>query len=142
MPQPPIRAVIGPAVLLPLMAGDVAAGFPSPADDYVEAQLDLNDHLIQHPAATYFIRATGESMTGAGIHPGDLLVVDRSEAPTSGRVVIAAINGELLVKRLIRSGGRITLQAENPDFPPIHVDDGPDADLTVWGVVIAVIHRP
>lgn len=142
MPQPPIRVLIGPPVLIPLMACPVAAGFPSPAEDYVERQLDLNDHLIERPAATVFIRVQGESMNGAGIHPGDLLVVDKAEPVRSGRVVVAAVDGEFVVKRFIRKGGRVILQAENPDFAPLVFEDGPDVDLLIEGVVIAVIHRP
>lgn len=138
----PIRAVFGPPLLLPLMASNVAAGFPSPAEDYIETQLDLNQHLIERPAATYFVRVTGESMTGAGIHPGDLLVVDRAEAVSSGRVVVAAIDGELLVKRFVRSNGRVILKAEHEGYPPIELDEGDETDLVIWGVVQAVIHRP
>ena len=120
----------------------MAAGFPSPADDYIERSIDLNEHLIRRPAATYFIRVTGQSMTQAGIHPGDLLVVDRAEPATSGRVVIAAVDGELVVKRLVRKPGRVILQAEHPDYAPIEILDGPDVDLTLWGVVLFVIHKP
>jgi SOS-response transcriptional repressor LexA len=83
---------------LPLFNGKVAAGFPSPADDYVEKNLDLNELLVQKPAATFFVRAQGESMLGAGIHPNDILVVDRSLEAVPGKVVICAINGELTVK--------------------------------------------
>jgi DNA polymerase V len=85
---------------LPLYSCPVSAGFPSPADDYLEGQLDLNQHLIKHPVATFFVRVAGDSMVGAGIHSGDLLIVDRSLEPSDGRVVIAIVNGELLVKRL------------------------------------------
>ena len=92
-----------PRVLpLPLFSGKVATGFPSPADDYVEKTLDLNELLIQKPAATFFVRAQGESMLGAGIHPNDILLVDRSIEPVPGKIVICALNGELTVKRLER----------------------------------------
>src|SRR5471030_2397814 len=87
----------------PLFAARVPAGFPSPADDYIERSLDLNEHLIRHPAATFFVRASGDSMTGS-IHSGDLLVVDRSLEAADGSVVIAVIDGELTVKRLRRRG--------------------------------------
>ena len=123
---------------LPLPASGVAAGFPSPADDYVEGQLDLNEHLIRRPSSTFFVRASGESMVGAGIHPGDLLIVDRSLEAVSGKVVIAILGGELTVKRLHVSKAGIRLLPENPDFPEIAIDD-PDA-LTIWGVVTHVIH--
>ncbi|MDA1089308.1 MAG: translesion error-prone DNA polymerase V autoproteolytic subunit [Proteobacteria bacterium] len=122
---------------LPLYAATVQAGFPSPADDYLEGALDLNEHLIRHPAATFFLRVTGESMTGAGIHSGDLLIVDRSRSPGDGDVVIAVIDGELTVKRLHRRRGRIRLLAENPRYPPIEISTG--QDLHIWGVVIHTI---
>ncbi|MGB3613542.1 MAG: translesion error-prone DNA polymerase V autoproteolytic subunit [Elainellaceae cyanobacterium] len=116
----------------------IAAGFPSPAEDYAEGPLDLNQHLIQHPAATFFVRVKGESMIGAGIHSGDLLIVDRAVNPTSGSIVIAVLDGELTVKRYHFSGGRVTLLAENLAFPPI--DIGHDRDFAVWGVVTRAIH--
>ena len=123
---------------LPLFNGKVAAGFPSPADDYVEKNLDLNDLLVQKPAATFFVRAQGESMLGAGIHPNDILVVDRSIEAVAGKVVICAINGELTVKRLEREFEQWKLKAENPAYPDIPLTD--DLELVVWGVVTNVIH--
>ncbi|QLQ34172.1 MAG: translesion error-prone DNA polymerase V autoproteolytic subunit [Candidatus Thiothrix singaporensis] len=128
-----------PEVLLPLFASKVAAGFASPADDYIETSLDLNQYLIKHPAATFFLRVEGNSMLGAGIHDGDTLVVDRSLEARSGKVVIAAVNGELTVKRLhIGQQQRVTLLAENPDYPNIPIRDG--MDFVIWGVVTNVIH--
>jgi len=123
---------------IPLFSGKVAAGFPSPADDYVEKTLDLNDLLIQKPAATFFVRAEGESMLGAGIHPIDILVVDRSINPIVGKIVICALNGELTVKRLNSIGDEIILGAENPAYNDIVV--AKDIDLVIWGVVTNVIH--
>lgn len=124
---------------LPLFASRVAAGFASPADDYIETPLDLNQYLIQHPAATFFLRVEGDSMLGAGIHDGDLLVVDRSLEAKDGKVVIAALNGELTVKRLqMREAGGISLLPENPDYPEIKVTA--ETDLVIWGVVSNVIH--
>ncbi len=123
---------------LPFFATAVQAGFPSPADDYLEGALDLNQHLIRRPAATFFLRVTGDSMTGAGIHSGDLLIVDRSMPPADGRIVIAVIDGELTVKRLSRRHGRVRLMPENPRYQPIEIRDG--QDLQVWGVVRHVIH--
>lgn len=123
---------------LPLFTGKVAAGFPSPADDYVEKTLDLNELLIQKPAATFFVRAQGESMLGAGIHPNDILVVDRSIEPVPGKVVICALNGELTVKRLERDGEQWKLKAENPAYADIAVHE--ELDMVVWGVVTNVIH--
>ena len=127
-------------LLLPVGAGRAAAGFPSPATDHIDQCLDLTEYLVLHPEATFFLRVKGDSMTGAGIHHGDLLIVDRSLEPLSGRVVVAALNGELTVKRLQRSRGRITLQAENPAYPDIAVSDG--HDLQIWGVVAHVVHTP
>jgi len=124
--------------LIPLFSGKVAAGFPSPADDYIEKTLDLNDLLIQKPAATFFVRAEGESMLGAGIHPNDILVVDRSIDPVIGKIVICALNGELTVKRLNSVGDEIVLGAENPAYSDIVVQK--DIDLVIWGVVTNVIH--
>ncbi|MFK5950573.1 MAG: translesion error-prone DNA polymerase V autoproteolytic subunit [Methylococcales bacterium] len=123
---------------VPLFSGKVAAGFPSPADDYIEKTLDLNDLLVQKPAATFFVRAEGESMLGAGIHPNDILVVDRSIEAVVGKVVICALNGELTVKRLKNIGKEIVLGAENPAYSDITVQE--DVDLVIWGVVTNVIH--
>ncbi|TAL65038.1 MAG: translesion error-prone DNA polymerase V autoproteolytic subunit, partial [Legionella sp.] len=116
----------------------VRAGFPSPADDYIETMLDLNEYLIKHPAATFFVRASGDSMINAGIHSGDILIVDRSLEATNGRIVIAALNGELTVKRLIRHNGQVKLAAENPNFPTLDITD--EYDVVIWGVVTSVIH--
>ena len=122
----------------PLFGSRVQAGFPSPADDYVEGRLDLNKHLVKHPAATFFVRVAGESMINAGIHPNDILVVDRSLEPTDKRVVIAVINGELTVKRLRITNGALHLMAENPDYPPMEIT--PSMEFEIWGVVVHVIH--
>lgn len=127
-----------PPLELVLYAARVPAGFPSPADDYVEGRLDLNQHLIRHPAATFFVRVSGESMLGAGIHPGDLLVVDRALEPIHGKVVIAVVNGELTVKRLCIREGQVRLLAENERYAPIMLSG--DMDLQIWGVVTNVIH--
>ena len=123
---------------VPLFTSKVAAGFPSPADDYIEKTLDLNDLLIQKPAATFFVRAEGESMLGAGIHPNDILVVDRSLEAVVGKIVICALNAELTVKRLKSIGTEIVLGAENPAYTDIVVKD--TIDLVIWGVVTNVIH--
>jgi DNA polymerase V len=123
---------------LPLFIGKVAAGFPSPADDYVEKTLDLNELLVQKPSATFFVRVQGLSMIGASIHPNDILVVDRSIEPVSGKVVICALNGELTVKRLERGNNKWKLKAENPDYSDITVFE--DLELVIWGVVTNVIH--
>ena len=131
-------AVSPPPLPLPLYTAYVPAGFPSPADDDVEGRLDLNQHLIRHPAATFFVRVSGESMLGAGIHPGDLLVVDRALEPAHNKVVIAVVNGELTVKRLCIREGQVWLLAENERYAPIVLSG--DMDLQIWGVVTNVIH--
>ena len=123
----------------PLAQSRIAAGFPSPADDYMEGTLDLNLLLVKRPAATFFVRVSGDSMSGAGIESGDLLVVDRSRQPGEASVVIAVLYGELTVKSLCRRDGRLWLVAGNDAYPPIEV--GEEADFTIWGVVTAVIHE-
>ena len=124
---------------LPLYLSPVAAGFPSPAEDYVDRQLDLNELLVRNPAATFFVRARGDSMRDAGIATDDLLIVDRAAQPRNGSIVVAALDGELTVKRLCRKNGRLFLVPENPDYTPLEVP--PEASLTVWGVVTYVIHK-
>lgn len=116
---------------LPLFSHSVRAGFPSPADDYIEQALDLNEHVIQHPAATYYVRAQGESMMRLGIHDGDLLVVDRALEAVDGDIVIAALNGELTCKILDLRMRR--LLSGNDLFPPIEL--GEDAELIIEGVI-------
>ena len=130
---------VAPRLALPLFGCPVRAGFPSPATDYVSDHLDLNEHLIAHKEATFFVRAKGQSMVGAGIQDGDLLIVDRSLTPTHRCVVIAVVDGEFTCKRLYRRAGRIRLIAENPEFPAIDFNDG--QELQIWGVVTNVIHR-
>lgn len=125
-------------VELPFLLAAIPAGFPSPADDYVDRTLDLNDFLIRHPAATFFVRVAGDSMTGAGIRSGDILIVDRALAPENNRIVIAALNGELTVKRMRKEGGRIFLVPENDGYAPIEVT--PEMQFEIWGVVAHVIH--
>jgi DNA polymerase V len=124
---------------LPLFLAPVAAGFPSPADDYIDRKLDLNEHLIDHPAATFFVRVSGDSMTGAGINSGDILIVDRAIEPVHGKIVVAIVDGELTVKRLHRKGGVLRLMPESPGFKPM--DIAPETDFEVWGVVTFVIHK-
>ncbi|MBE0508966.1 MAG: translesion error-prone DNA polymerase V autoproteolytic subunit [Marinospirillum sp.] len=126
-----------PAVPMPFFLERVSAGFPSPAQDYVDRPLDLNELCIQRPAATFFVRAQGESMIEAGIFPDDVLVVDRSLTARSGDVVIAQFYGELTVKQL-QLGPPPRLVPCNQRLRPIHVP--PDADLEILGVVTHVIH--
>jgi len=124
---------------LPLYLAPVQAGFPSPAEDYIDQTLDLNDQLVRHPAATFFVRVTGQSMRDANIHPGDILVVDRALEAQNGTIVVAALDGELTVKRLRHKDGRLLLVPDNPDFAPLEVS--PEASFTVWGVVTYIIHK-
>ena len=123
---------------LPIFLGRLPAGFPSPADDYLEGKLDLNRHLIKHPAATFFVRVTGDSMIGAGIHSGDLLVVDRSLEPADKHVVVAVLDGELTVKRLFKQNGILRLLPENLSYQPIEISS--QQTIEIWGVVTSVIH--
>ncbi|ABW33338.1 LexA family protein [Acaryochloris marina] len=125
-------------VCLPIFSAPVSAGFPSPADDHLQKNLNLQDALIPRPAATFLMRVEGDSMEGCGIFSGDLLVVDRSIDPVDGAVVIAVLEGEFTVKRLRKTQGKILLTAENPDYPPITVQRG--MDFSVWGVVTFVVH--
>ncbi len=122
---------------LPLYSDSVAAGFPSPAEDHIDQALDLNEHLIAKPSATYFARASGDSMEGAKIYDGDLLIVDRSQAPEQGRIVIASVDGQLTCK--ILDINNRCLRAANPDYDPIPLPD--ETDLVIEGVVMHVIHH-
>lgn len=124
---------------LPIYSNTVSAGFPSPADDHAEGKLDLNNYLIHKPSSTFFVRVSGDSMIGVGINPGDLLVVDRSVEPKHNKIVIAAVNSELTVKRLYKKDGKISLIAENPNYPPIEFNS--EESLLIWGVVTSAIHQ-
>ena len=135
----PVLRVYQLSIELPLYAA-VAAGFPSPAEDHEEERLDLNGYLIKTPAATFFLRVEGHSMTGAGIYPDDILIVDRSLEATPNDVVVAVLAGEFTLKRLVREAGQWYLQAEHPDYPRTPLDGY--TDFLVWGVVTHVIHRP
>jgi len=124
---------------LPLFSSSVAAGFASPADDHLEAELDLNEYLIAHPSETFFVRAKGDSMQQAGIFDKDLLIVDRSLTPKDNDIVIAAVAGQLTVKRLVVKRGEPWLFPANPNYKPIPIKEG--SELHVWGVVVHAIHR-
>lgn len=127
------------AYRLPVFASKIQAGFPSPADDYIEGYLDLNTKFIKHPSATFVLQATGESMVNAGIFSGDWLLVDRSIEPSDGRIVIAAVNGELTVKQLSNKAGKVQLLPANPKFNPIEITE--EDEMVIWGVVILVLHE-
>ena len=117
----------------------VAAGFPSPAQDYYDGDIDLTEMLISDHAATFIVRVSGDSMQGAGICNGDELLVDRSKTPRDDDVIVAVLDGELTVKRLRLGAGRVMLHAENEAYPDIVVPEL--ADLQVWGVVTYCLHR-
>ncbi|MDI3504634.1 MAG: polymerase [Candidatus Cloacimonadota bacterium] len=133
------KAHLGDKVSRPLFEIKVPAGFPSPATDYTEKELDLNEHLIAHPKHTYFMKVDGYSMIGAGIYPGDLAVIDRAIEPCSNRIVIALVDGEFMLKRLIIDKGEYWLVPENDEFKPTKITE--DADFIIWGVVTYVIHQ-
>lgn len=131
--------VIGAALSqLPLFGYAVPAGFPSPADDYIEDRLDLNQLLVQNKSATFFLRVKGDSMINAGINDGDIIVVDKSLKPEDRSVVVAVIDGDLTVKRLLWRNGVAELHSENPKYQPIRFKDG--QELTIWGVVTSAVH--
>ena len=126
-------------VNVPLYSHTVPAGQPAPADDDIEDLIDLNDYLMPHRESSFLVRVKGESMIDAGIRDGDLLVVDRSRQPADGKIVVAALDGELTVKRLSTRHGRVQLLPANPAFAPINIEE--DRELMIWGVVSNVIHR-
>lgn len=128
-----------PAAGTPVAMDSVAAGFPSPAADYFDGTLDLNEHLIRDKTSTFIVRVSGHSMELAGISDGDELIVDRALAPHDGSVIVAILDGELTVKRLAFRGDLVVLQAANPDYPDIHVPEL--SQLTVWGVATRCLHR-
>lgn len=131
-----IQAASDPApVSAPLFTERCPAGFPSPAADYTEEELDLNAYCIRHPASTFFVRAIGSSMTGIGLHSGDLMIVDKAEKPRHGDIVIAETDGEFTVKRLLLEP-RPALQAMNPAYPTVYPEN-----LQIFGVVTAFVHK-
>ena len=128
-----------PVQLTSLYSHSISAGFPSPADDYIEDRLDLNELLVSNKAATFFLRVKGDSMVNAGIHHGDIIVVDRSVQPAHRSIVVAVVDGELTVKRLVTRSGVTELHAENPKYVPIRLQEG--QELTIWGVVTSSVHQ-
>jgi DNA polymerase V len=122
----------------PLFTSSLPAGFPSPAEDHIDQRLDLNELLIRHPAATFFVRVTGDSMVGTGIRAGDILIIDRAVEPGHNRVVVAVIDGAFTVKRLQMSKNKLLLVAENPAYPDLEITE--QMDFQVWGVATYVIH--
>lgn len=124
--------------MIPLFFNTVKAGFPSPATDYIESELDFNSLLVKNKAATFAARAQGDSMINAGIFPGDIIIIDRSIIPKSNDIIIASLDREFTVKRLIKKGRQIFLQPDNPMYHDIEVTE--ETDFQVWGVVTHTIH--
>ncbi|HGY5543439.1 MAG: LexA family protein [Prochlorococcus sp.] len=123
---------------LPLAGENVEAGFPSPAEDYIETGIDLNEQLIRHPTSTFFLRVSGHSMTGVGIHNGDLLVIDRSLDAQPGHIVVAILDGAFTVKQLVRHRGVLRLEAANSEYPPLDLVG--IGEVQIWGVAVHSIH--
>ena len=123
----------------PLYSSRPAAGFPAPGDDQVERVLDINDLVVRHPASTFFVRVAGDSMEGAGIFSGDVLVVDRAVEARDGTIVVAAVNGEMVVKRLVKRSGRQELHSENEQYAPIILGD--EDECYVWGSVTGSVRQ-
>ena len=115
-----------------------ATGFGAAADDYAERGIDLNEQLIRNKPATFFMRVRGDAMVGAGIHDGDVVIVDRSIKAVNGKIIIATLNGEMLIRRLEKTFNKLRLIPETPKLASIDID--PYADFSVWGVVTYVIH--
>ena len=132
-------SAVAPLLERPLLSSKVAAGFPSPADDYVEMQLDLNEYLVERPAATYHVQVSGDSMIEAGIMDGDILVVDRSVEATHNAIVVAIVDGEPTVKRLYRQNSQIQLCPDNPAYPIMRISS--EQSLQIWGVVTGVVRK-
>ncbi len=122
-----------------LLSHRISAGFPSPAADYAEDGLDLNEYLVRNKAATFMFTVRGDSMTGAGIENGDKVVVDRSLRPAHEDIVVALVNGEFTIKRLHKHRGTVELHAANPAYPTMTFSEG--SELQVWGVVVGVVRR-
>ena len=128
-----------PAYGFRLLSHRISAGFPSPAADYSEEELDLNTYLVRNKPATFMFSVKGDSMVGASIEDGDKVVVDRALNPKHNDIVVAVLNGEYTIKRLFKHMGRVELRPENPAYPPIKFNDG--SELQVWGVVVGVVRR-
>jgi DNA polymerase V len=124
---------------VPIFLCPISAGFPSPADDFLERTLDLNEVVITHPAATFYLRVSGNSMKHAAICDGDILVVDRAKTPVNNSIIVACLNGEFTVKRLCLKGEAVYLLPENPAYTSVRVNE--EMDFLIWGVVTYCIHR-
>jgi len=125
--------------LIPLVKGTISAGFPSPAEDYIELGVDLNKYLIKNPISTFFLRVSGNSMNNAGIYNNDLLIIDRSINPNPGNIVVALLDGEFTLKRLIKEENNYYLKADKENYPAINLYEY--IDIEIWGVAIYSIHE-
>ena len=138
--QSPVAITLDPpSSTSPLFLCSIPAGFPSPATDYIEDGLDLNEYLVRHKAASFMFKVQGHSMRDAGIVDGDKVVVDRSIEPQHNQIVIAVVDGEYTIKRLYRRNGGVELRSENPAFKPICFKA--ESQLEIWGVVVGVVRR-
>ena len=126
-------------LLIPLVTETISAGFPSPAEDYIELGIDLNKYLIRNPISTFFLRVSGNSMNNAGIYNNDLLIIDRSINPNPGHIVVALLDGEFTLKRLIKKQDNYYLKADKEDYPAINLYEY--LDIQIWGVAIYSIHE-
>lgn len=132
-----LRADVRTELALPLAGYGVSAGFPSPAEDFLDTTIDLNKELIRRPSSTFFGRVRGQSLKDLGIHHGDLLVIDKSLKPVSGRIAVCFLDGEFTVKVIELQGDRVILHPANPDYKPITVTEG--HDFQIWGMVTYTI---
>ena len=131
---------ISQGIQIPFFGSQIPAGFPSPADDYLEMSLDLNEHLIRNPSSTFFARVTGSSMINSGIYDGDIVIIDKSLQPKNDSILVCIIDGEFTIKRFKKADGNTAyLMPDNPNFKPIKVDQ--NNDFTIWGVVTYTIHK-
>ncbi len=130
---------IQPTLLIPLMKETISAGFPSPAEDYIELGIDLNKYLIKNPISSFFLRVSGNSMNNAGIYNNDLLIIDRSINPVPGNIVVALLDGEFTLKRLIKEEDNYYLKADKENYPAINLYEY--IDIQIWGVAIYSIHE-
>jgi DNA polymerase V len=124
---------------IPIFSDSVQAGFPSPAEDHLDLDLNLNDYLVQNPSATFCVKAIGESMKDAGIKSGDIMIVDKSLEPKNRSIVLAVIDGEFTVKRVNVNNDELYLMPENSNFSPIKITE--EMDFQVWGIVTYIIHK-
>lgn len=124
---------------LPLFISKISAGFPSPAEDYLDKKLNLHDYLVSNETATFYVKVEGDSMINAGIMSGDILVVNRSLEACNNRIVVAVLNAEFTVKRFVRDVGRMYLMPENPKYPIIEINT--DTDFSIWGIVTGVVRK-